>query len=317
MALLNSDKTSPKVNKAERVAADAVAAQEAERAQGKGRASNYWAVSWQIFRKNKLGMACLAIVVLLAVIAILAPVLSPYDPDAQTLTDMLLRPGGAHPFGTDEFGRDILSRTIYGCRISLSVGVVSQVIAIMIGFFAGVCAGYFGGKVDEVISFVIQVFSSFPFLLFAIVVMFVMGPGLGNLYVALGLLGWTSTARLIRGDVMRLKGSEYIQSCILSGGKPMRIILKHLLPNCVSTLIVTATLGIPDAILSEATLSFLGLGVQPPMASWGQMISASQPYIQSNTYYSVIPGIAIIVTVMAFNLLGDAMRDALDPKMRS
>ena len=317
MALLNSDKTSPKVNKAERVAADAVAAQEAERAQGKGRASNYWAVSWQIFRKNKLGMACLAIVVLLAVIAILAPVLSPYDPDAQTLTDMLLRPGGAHPFGTDEFGRDILSRTIYGCRISLSVGVVSQVIAIMIGFFAGVCAGYFGGKVDAVISFVIQVFSSFPFLLFAIVVMFVMGPGLGNLYVALGLLGWTSPARLIRGDVMRLKGSEYIQSCILSGGKPMRIILKHLLPNCVSTLIVTATLGIPDAILSEATLSFLGLGVQPPMASWGQMISASQPYIQSNTYYSVIPGIAIIVTVMAFNLLGDAMRDALDPKMRS
>ena len=317
MALLNSDKTSPKVNKAERVAADAVAAQEAERAQGKGRASNYWAVSWQIFRKNKLGMACLAIVVLLAVIAILAPVLSPYDPDAQTLTDMLLRPGGAHPFGTDEFGRDILSRTIYGCRISLSVGVVSQVIAIMIGFFAGVCAGYFGGKVDAVISFVIQVFSSFPFLLFAIVVMFVMGPGLGNLYVALGLLGWTSTARLIRGDVMRLKGSEYIQSCILSGGKPMRIILKHLLPNCVSTLIVTATLGIPDAILFEATLSFLGLGVQPPMASWGQMISASQPYIQSNTYYSVIPGIAIIVTVMAFNLLGDAMRDALDPKMRS
>ena len=317
MALLNSDKTSPKVNKAERVAADAVAAQEAERAQGKGRASNYCAVSWQIFRKNKLGMACLAIVVLLAVIAILAPVLSPYDPDAQTLTDMLLRPGGAHPFGTDEFGRDILSRTIYGCRISLSVGVVSQVIAIMIGFFAGVCAGYFGGKVDAVISFVIQVFSSFPFLLFAIVVMFVMGPGLGNLYVALGLLGWTSTARLIRGDVMRLKGSEYIQSCILSGGKPMRIILKHLLPNCVSTLIVTATLGIPDAILSEATLSFLGLGVQPPMASWGQMISASQPYIQSNTYYSVIPGIAIIVTVMAFNLLGDAMRDALDPKMRS
>ena len=317
MALLNSDKTSPKVNKAERVAADAVAAQEADRAQGKGRASNYWAVSWQIFRKNKLGMACLAIVVLLAVIAILAPVLSPYDPDAQTLTDMLLRPGGAHPFGTDEFGRDILSRTIYGCRISLSVGVVSQVIAIMIGFFAGVCAGYFGGKVDAVISFVIQVFSSFPFLLFAIVVMFVMGPGLGNLYVALGLLGWTSTARLIRGDVMRLKGSEYIQSCILSGGKPMRIILKHLLPNCVSTLIVTATLGIPDAILSEATLSFLGLGVQPPMASWGQMISASQPYIQSNTYYSVIPGIAIIVTVMAFNLLGDAMRDALDPKMRS
>ncbi len=178
-------------------------------------------------------------------------------------------------------------------------------------------AGYFGGKVDAVISFVIQVFSSFPFLLFAIVVMFVMGPGLANLYVALGLLGWTSMARRVRGDVKRLKGAEYIQACTLSGGKPMRIILRHLLPNCVSTIIVMATLGIPSAIMSEASLSFLGLGVQPPMSSWGLMISASQPYIQSSTYFSVIPGIAIIITVMAFNLLGDAMRDALDPKMRS
>ena len=204
-----------------------------------------------------------------------------------------------------------------GCRVSLSVGVVSQAIALVIGFLAGVCAGYFGGKVDAVISFVIQVFSSFPFLLFAIVVMYALGPGLVNLYVALGLLGWASTARLVRGDVMRLKGSEYIQSCILSGGKSWRIIMKHLLPNCVSTLIVTTTLGIPSAIMSEASLSFLGLGVQPPMSSWGQMINAAQPYIQSSTYYSVIPGIAIIITVMAFNLLGDALRDALDPKMRS
>ena len=195
--------------------------------------------------------------------------------------------------------------------------MISQAIALLIGFTAGVLAGYFGGKVDAVISFVIQVFSSFPFLLFAIVVMFAMGPGLINLYVALGLLGWTSTARLVRGDVMRLKGSEYIQSCILSGGKPMRIILKHLLPNCISTLIVVSTLGIPNAILSEASLSFLGLGVQPPMSSWGQMISAAQPYIQTCTYYSIIPGVAIIITVMAFNLLGDALRDALDPKMRS
>lgn len=318
MALLSSDKSSKKVQDAERIAADAAQAQAAEKAAtGKKRASSYWAVSWNIFKKDKVGVTCLVIVVVLIAIAVLAPVLAPYDPDAQELGNMLQAPNSAHLFGTDEFGRDILSRVIYGCRISLSVGVVSQIIALVIGFLAGVLAGYFGGKVDAVISFIIQVFSSFPFLLFAIVVMFVLGPGLINLYVALGLLMWTSTARLVRGDVMRLKGSEYIQSCILSGGSTWRIIMKHLLPNTVSTLIVVSTLGIPNAILSEASLSFLGLGVQPPMASWGQMISASQPYIQSNTYYSVIPGIAIIITVMAFNMLGDSLRDALDPKMRS
>jgi peptide/nickel transport system permease protein len=307
-----------KRERAERVAADASAAQSAETdATGKKRASSYWAVSWGIFKRNKLGVFCLGVVVALVLVAIFAPLLAPYDPDKQTLSNMLQSPSAAHPFGTDEYGRDILSRVIYGCRVSLSVGVVSQVISVAIGFFAGVCAGYFGGKVDAVISFVIQVFSSFPFLLFAIVVMYVMGPGLINLYVALGLLGWTSTARLIRGDVMRLKGSEYIQSCMISGGKPMRIILKHLLPNCVSTIIVVSTLGIPGAILSEASLSYLGLGVQPPTASWGSMISSAQTYIQTNTYYSLIPGLAIIITVMAFNLVGDALRDALDPKMRS
>ena len=316
MALLSSDKDSKKVREGERVAADASSAQAKERAAGR-RATSYWAVSWGIFKRNKLGMACLVIVAILVAVALLAPVIAPYDPDAQTLTNALKAPSAAHLLGTDEFGRDIFSRIIYGCRVSLSVGVVSQVIAVLIGFFAGVAAGYFGGWVDSVISFVIQVFSSFPFLLFAIVVMFVMGPGLVNLYVALGLLGWTSTARLIRGDVMRLKGAEYIQSCRISGGGSMRIIMRHLLPNCVSTLIVVSTLGIPNAILSEASLSFLGLGVQPPMSSWGSMISAAQTYIQSQTYYSVFPGIAIIITVMAFNLLGDALRDALDPKLRS
>lgn len=318
MALLTSDKNSDKVQKAERIARDAAEAQmPTGNGDGKKRASSYWAVSWNIFKKNKLGVFCLVVVVLLVLVAIFAPLLAPYNPDAQELTNMLKPPSPEHLFGTDEYGRDILSRIIYGCRVSLSVGVVSQIIALVIGFFAGVCAGYFGGKVDAVISFVIQVFSSFPFLLFAIVIMYALGQGLVNLYAALGLLGWASTARLVRGDVMRLKGSEYIQSCILSGGKSWRIIMRHLLPNCVSTLIVTTTLGIPSAIMSEASLSFLGLGVQPPMSSWGQMINAAQPYIQSSTYYSVIPGIAIIITVMAFNLLGDALRDALDPKMRS
>ena len=318
MALFTSDKNSEKVQKTEAVLEDAAKAQEEEQATtGKVRAQSYWQVSWNIFKRNKLGMICLGIVLALAIIAILAPVIAPYSYKDQNLAIMNQNPTFAHLLGTDEYGRDILSRIIYGCQISLSVGIISQAIALFIGFVAGVAAGYYGRWVDAVVSFIIQVFSSFPFLLFAILIMFVMGPGLINLYIALGLLMWTTTARLIRGDVMRLKNSEYIQSCILSGGNSFRIIMKHLLPNCISTLIVVSTLGIPSAILSEATLSFLGLGVQPPDASWGQMIAASQPFIESQPIYSIAPGIVIIITVMSFNLLGDALRDALDPKMRS
>ena len=278
---------------------------------------SYWSISWNIFKKNKVAMACLGIVIILCLVALFAPWIAPYDPDAQVLTERLMPPSAQHWFGTDDLGRDIFSRIVYGCRISLSVGVVSQIIATVIGSTMGVCAGYFGGKVDAVISFIIQVFSSFPFLLFAIAIMFVLGPGLVNLYLALGLLGWASTARLIRGDVMRLKKMEYIDACKISGGSSFKIIMKHLLPNCLSTLIVTVTLGIPSAIMSEASLSFLGLGVRPPMSSWGSMISFSQPYIRSATYYSIIPGLAIIITVLAFNMLGDGLRDALDPKLRS
>ena len=318
MALFASDKNSEKVQKTEAVLEDAAKAQEEEQAATKKvRAQSYWQVSWNIFKRNKLGMICLGIVLALAIIAILAPVIAPYSYKDQNLAIMNQNPTVEHLLGTDEYGRDILSRIIYGCQISLSVGIISQAIALFIGFVAGVAAGYYGRWVDAVVSFIIQVFSSFPFLLFAILIMFVMGPGLINLYIALGLLMWTTTARLIRGDVMRLKNSEYIQSCILSGGNSFRIIMKHLLPNCISTLIVVSTLGIPSAILSEATLSFLGLGVQPPDASWGQMIAASQPFLESQPIYSIAPGIVIIITVMSFNLLGDALRDALDPKMRS
>lgn len=282
----------------------------------KRNSDNYWSVSWNLFKKNKVAVFSLGVVITLIFIAVFAPLLAPFDPNEQNLGIRLLKPSSTHWFGTDEFGRDILSRVIYGCRISLSVGIVSQIIASVIGYFMGVSAGYFGGKVDSVIIFIIQVFSSFPFLLFAITVMFVLGPGLINLYIALGLLAWASTARLVRGEVMRLKKSEYIAACIVSGGSSFRVIMKHLLPNCLPTMIVTITLGIPSAIMSEASLSFLGLGVQPPTASWGAMISAAQPYIRSHMYYSVICGLAIIITVFAFNMLGDGLRDALDPKLR-
>lgn len=278
---------------------------------------SYYSKSFKLFKKNKEAMVCLFIIIALIVVAVFAPFFAPYDPNAQSLAEMLQSPSSKHIFGTDEFGRDILSRIIYGARISLSVGVISQAIASVIGFFMGVMAGYFGGKVDGFISFLIQVFSSFPYLLFAIALIFVLGPGVFNLFIALGLLSWAKTARMIRGQVMQLKKKEYIEACIINGGSSFRIIMKHLLPNCISTMIVLITLGIPNAIISEASLSFLGLGVQAPISSWGSMISLSQPYIRSNPTYSVIPGLAIILIVLSFNIVGDGLRDALDPKMKS
>jgi peptide/nickel transport system permease protein len=277
---------------------------------------SYYQESWKLLRKNPLAMICLVIVILLTLIAIFAPLIAPYDPDKQTMSLKLLEPCWEHWFGCDELGRDILSRCIYGCRVSLSVGLVSQIIATVIGYFMGVCAGYFGGKVDSVISFVIQVFSSLPDLLLAMALMFALGSGLVNLYISLGLLSWAKTARLIRGTVLQLKEKEYVKACRIDGGSNLRIILRHLLPNCIPTLIITITMGIPSAILSEASLSFLGLGVRRPMSSWGAMISSSKDFIRSSPFYSLFPGLCIIVTVIAFNMLGDGLRDALDPKLR-
>ena len=249
-------------------------------------------------------------------ICFIAPLITSYDPEKQVLSERLLSPSLKHWWGTDQYGRDIFTRCVYGCRVSLSVGIISQLIATIIGYFMGVTAGYVGGKTDDTISFVMQVFSSFPFLLFAMALMYALGPGITNLYISLGLLSWASTAKLIRGQVMQLKGQEYIQACKVDGGSTLRIILKHLLPNCIPMLIVSITLGIPSAILSEASLSYLGLGVPSPKPSWGSMIAESQDFIRSNTYYSLFPGLCIIVTVMAFNMMGDGLRDALDPKLR-
>ena len=277
---------------------------------------NFYSESFQRFCKNKVAVVSALILVSLIVICFIAPLITSYDPEKQVLSERLLSPSLKHWWGTDQYGRDIFTRCVYGCRVSLSVGIISQLIATIIGYFMGVTAGYVGGKTDDAISFVMQVFSSFPFLLFAMALMYALGPGITNLYISLGLLSWASTAKLIRGQVMQLKGQEYIQACNVDGGSTLRIILKHLLPNCIPMLIVSITLGIPSAILSEASLSYLGLGVPSPKPSWGSMIAESQDFIRSNTYYSLFPGICIIVTVMAFNMMGDGLRDALDPKLR-
>ena len=278
--------------------------------------NNFYSESFQRFCKNKVAVVSALILISLIIICFIAPLITSYDPEKQALSERLLSPSLKHWWGTDQYGRDIFTRCVYGCRVSLSVGIISQLIATIIGYFMGVTAGYVGGKTDDAISFVMQVFSSFPFLLFAMALMYALGPGITNLYISLGLLSWASTAKLIRGQVMQLKGQEYIQACKVDGGSTLRIILKHLFPNCIPMLIVSITLGIPSAILSEASLSYLGLGVPSPKPSWGSMIAESQDFIRSNTYYSLFPGLCIIVTVMAFNLMGDGLRDALDPKLR-
>ena len=278
--------------------------------------NNFYSESFQRFCKNKVAVVSAFILISLIVICFIAPLITSYDPEKQVLSERLLSPSLKHWWGTDQYGRDIFTRCVYGCRVSLSVGIISQLIATIIGYFMGVTAGYVGGKTDDAISFMMQVFSSFPFLLFAMALMYALGPGITNLYISLGLLSWASTAKLIRGQVMQLKGQEYIQACKVDGGSTLRIILKHLLPNCIPMLIVSITLGIPSAILSEASLSYLGLGVPSPKPSWGSMIAESQDFIRSNTYYSLFPGLCIIVTVMAFNMMGDGLRDALDPKLR-
>ena len=278
--------------------------------------NNFYSESFQRFCKNKVAVVSALILISLIIICFIAPLITSYDPEKQALSERLLSPSLKHWWGTDQYGRDIFTRCVYGCRVSLSVGIISQLIETIIGYFMGVTAGYVGGKTDDAISFVMQVFSSFPFLLFAMALMYALGPGITNLYISLGLLSWASTAKLIRGQVMQLKGQEYIQACKVDGGSTLRIILKHLFPNCIPMLIVSITLGIPSAILSEASLSYLGLGVPSPKPSWGSMIAESQDFIRSNTYYSLFPGLCIIVTVMAFNMMGDGLRDALDPKLR-
>ena len=279
--------------------------------------SSYYKDSFKRLKKNKMAMFCAIIVILLVLIAIFAPMIAPYDPDVQDYASILQSPSKAHLLGTDEYGRDILSRIIYGTRVSLSVGLLAQVLATLIGVTLGALAAYYGGWVDTLMSRIMEIFAAFPDLIFAMGIMFVIGPGIKNIFIALGLLTWVRTARMVRGQILQLKEKEYVEAAKASGATAFHTITKHLIPNCISTVIVLVTLGIPNAIMYEASLSFLGLGIQPPTASWGSMISFAQPYISYLPTYSIFPGIAIMITVIAFNIFGDGLRDALDPKMKN
>ncbi|NIZ19896.1 ABC transporter permease [Entomospira culicis] len=272
--------------------------------------------TWRLLRSDPVALISMVVIALLLIMAIFAPWVAPYSPN-EIVAQPLQKSSGAHWLGTDESGRDILSRLIYGARISMSVAIGAQILVSFIGFWMGLLAGYMGGWVDRVVSFIIQVFASFPYLLFAMALMFAMGSGIINLFLAIGLLSWASTARVIRTQVMSLKHREFVDASWMMGASHYWIMTKHLLPNVLPSIIVLATMGIPGAIMAEATLSYLGLGVQIPTASWGQMIQAAQPNIRTFPQYSLATGFIMVISVLAFNLFGDRLRDALDPRLGS
>jgi len=255
------------------------------------------------------------VIVLVAVLAAaIGPSLTPYDPAAQLLAGRLEPPSLAHPLGLDELGRDILARLVAGARISLAVGLAVVSVSSLIGMALGSIAGYFGGFVDDAISRVVDVLMAFPGILLAIALVAVLGPSLTNVILALCVIGWVGYARLVRGQALRTRELEYVQAARALGAGPARIVLRHVLPTAFPAVIVQATLGMAGAILAEASLSFLGLGVQPPTPSWGTMLDAGRSHLFDAPHLTLFPGLAIATLVLGFNFLGDGLRDRLDPK---
>ncbi len=274
-----------------------------------------WKIAWKRLVKNRLALVGLSIVLIIIFIAIFANYIAPYDPLKVDLSKYLLPPSRDHLLGTDEFGRDILSRIIFGARVSLQIGFFAQVISISLGTVLGLLAGFYGGWVDDLIMRIVEILFAFPFLLFVIAVVAVFGPGIQNLYLAVALIGWAGVSRIVRGQVLSLRERDFVVSARAVGAGTWRILFKHILPNALSPIIIEATLGMGGMIMLEAGLSFLGLGVQAPTPSWGSMVQAGLAYMRSAWWYPVFPGIVIMIVVFGFNLLGDGLRDALDPRL--
>ncbi len=275
-----------------------------------------WSDAARRFTRNRLSAAALVIVILLIAIAIAAPVIAPGGYDNQVYSETWQAPSRHHPMGTDPYGRDLLDRIIYGTRVSLSVAFVVNLAALLIGAPIGALAGWFRGGIDYGLMRIVDVMSAFPTLLFAILMMTVLGSGLVNIYVALAITSWIGIARLVRGQMLSLREQDFVIAARSIGASDMHIIRHHLLPNSLSPVIVSLTLGIPAAIMAEAGLSFLGIGVNPPTPSWGKMLNEYLPYIQTNWYLSTFPAIMIALTMYAFTLLGDGLQDALDPSAK-
>jgi peptide/nickel transport system permease protein len=257
----------------------------------------------------------LVIVLVALAAAALGPVLTPYDPASQELARRLERPSLSHPFGLDELGRDILSRLLAGARISLLVGIAVVSVSSVVGMILGSIAGYFGGLADDLISRVVDVLMAFPGILLAIALVAVLGPSLTNVVLALSVIGWVGYARLVRSQALRTRELEFVQAARAIGAGAPRIVLRHVLPTALPAVVVQATLGMAGAIIAEAALSFLGLGVQPPTPSWGTMLDAGRSHLFDAPHLTLFPGLAIATLVLGFNFLGDGLRDRVDPKL--
>ena len=278
---------------------------------------SYWQDAWRRLLKNKLAMLGLFFLSVLTFMAVFGPIISPHTVDHQDLVNQNLPPSSEHWFGTDELGRDVFTRTWYGARISLFVGIAAALIDFLIGVIYGGIAGYKGGRTDHFMMRIIEVLYGLPYLLVVILISVVMGPSLATIIFALTITGWIGMARIVRGQVLQIKNYEYVLASKTFGTKTARIIRKNLLPNTMGPIIVQITLSVPSAIFAEAFLSFLGLGIQAPLASWGSMASDALPVILSGDWWRLFfPAFFISLTMFSFNVLGDGLQDALDPKLR-
>lgn len=276
----------------------------------------FYTVVWKQLRNNRFAMTGATIVLILFILSLLAPWITPYAPDDLDAYNVLIPPDASHWLGTDELGRDVLTRIIYGARISLKVGFVSVGIAVLAGSIAGLCAGYYGGWIDQIIMRFVDIMLCFPTFFLILAVIALLEPSIWYIMIIIGLTGWMGVARLVRAEVLTLRERDFVMAARGIGASDARIIFHHILPNAMSPVLVAATLGVAGAILTESALSFLGIGVQPPTPSWGNMLTAGKDYLEFAWWLSLFPGLAILVTVIAYNLMGEGLRDALDPKIK-
>lgn len=285
--------------------------------QKKNRKTSQIGEIWHQLKKNKLAMIGLGIVILVILVAVFAPLIAPYDEYAQDSSRRFLAPCLQHLFGTDNYGRDILSRVMIGSRVSLLVGVVATSIATVVGIALGAIAGYYGGRTDNLIMRFLDIFMALPNMVLAVAIAAVMNPGIASCMIAVGVAGIPRMARTARAPVMMVRNQEYVEAAASINAGTWRIILKHVLPNAFAPIMVQITFSIAQAIITASGLSFLGMGVQPPSPEWGAMLSAGREYLRDYWWVTMFPGLVIMITVFSFNVLGDGLRDALDPRLKN